>query len=240
MRSISYGRSLSRRLGATVYATSRDEAKRVRSVALTLASRLGKGDRDLDSILPVLDATGALTAARSEAERHAASAVEAPTIRVLDAWTSGGAQSVVGDLAAMVCLVAVAESAQDLQTLVHPASTRFRVHAADLDLVGVLAADPDAQCEPAGRELRDFLEAGGCWSGVMPELRTADGSAPTPERPATTPAELYFAGLFERVLGVRPPSAGSLSCPSSSSTTSGIATGTGTPSISTRSRSTVT
>ena len=31
------------------------------------------------------------------------------------------------------------------------------VHAADLEFVGVLAADPDAEGEPAGRELRDRL-----------------------------------------------------------------------------------
>ena len=56
---------------------------------------------------------------------------------------------------------AFAEAAQDLQAFVHPASTRLRVHAADLDLVGVLAADPDAQREPAGCELRERGELAG-------------------------------------------------------------------------------
>ena len=57
--------------------------------------------------------------------------------------------------------VAVGQAAQDLKAFVHPASARLRVDAADLDLVAVLAADPDAEREPAGRELRDRRELAG-------------------------------------------------------------------------------
>ena len=48
-----------------------------------------------------------------------------------------------------------------MQALVHSASTRLRVDAADLDLVAVLAAEPDAEREPTRRELRDRRELAG-------------------------------------------------------------------------------
>jgi hypothetical protein len=48
-----------------------------------------------------------------------------------------------------------------VQAFVHPAATRLWVDATDLDLVAVLAADPDAEREPAGRELRDRGELPG-------------------------------------------------------------------------------
>src|SRR5262249_37064535 len=53
---------------------------------------------------------------------------------------------------------AVGEAAQDSKTFVHPASTRLGVHTADLDLVRVLAADSDAEREPAGCKLCDRRE----------------------------------------------------------------------------------
>jgi hypothetical protein len=56
---------------------------------------------------------------------------------------------------------AAGQAPQDPEALVHPASARLRVDAADLDLVGVLAADPDAECQPAGRELGDRGELAG-------------------------------------------------------------------------------
>ena len=76
---------------------------------------------------------------------------------------------------------AVGQASQDLKAFVHPASTRLRVDAADLDLVAVLAADPDAEREPAGRELRDRRELAGNgdrvaqWQQVQPDIHRQRG-----------------------------------------------------------------
>ena len=57
--------------------------------------------------------------------------------------------------------VAFAQAAQDLQAFVHPPSACLGVDAADLDLVRVLAADPDTEREPTGCQLRDGGELTG-------------------------------------------------------------------------------
>jgi hypothetical protein len=53
-----------------------------------------------------------------------------------------------------------------VQAFVHAASARRRVHPADLDLVAVLAAEPDAEGESTRSELGDRRELTGDGDGV--------------------------------------------------------------------------
>ena len=55
----------------------------------------------------------------------------------------------------MVDGLAGGQAADDLERLVQPAAPGRRIHAGVGDLAAVLAADPDAEDQPPGRELRD-------------------------------------------------------------------------------------
>ena len=53
---------------------------------------------------------------------------------------------------------AVGQRAQDLQRLVHATSDGSRVHTTDFELVRILTTNPDAECQPARRQLGDAGE----------------------------------------------------------------------------------
>jgi hypothetical protein len=83
------------------------------------------------------------------------------------------------ELTGVIDRLAAGQRAQHVQALVHPAATGGRVDPAVADLAAVFAGHPDAERQPAGRQLADRGEGGGaCVSRrIAASTATAAGSS---------------------------------------------------------------